>query len=266
MCDDQAVTDASSTLARSGAQTVERALALLRAFEATDEALSLAALAEHAALNASTARRLARVLTDGGVLIRNPATDRYQLGPTLAILGRKAENRLGYSQALPVLQQLSESTGESVNLGIRTGHDVQVVLDVPSTQPLRFDQAPGTRVPLYLSAMGKCLLAYCSDPDTVIRSLGELTRRTDRTITDPDRLRQELQHVCERGWALNDEERNPGVRAIAVPIRHDGAIAVGALAVQGPTIRVTDDRLPALALDLKTAAARIAPLLTPPTR
>ncbi|HZA16102.1 MAG TPA: IclR family transcriptional regulator C-terminal domain-containing protein [Pseudonocardiaceae bacterium] len=81
-------------------------------------------------------------------------------------------------------------------------------------------------------------------------------------MTDPDRLRQELQTGARPRLGAQRRGTQPGVRAIAVPIRHDGATVAGALAVQGPTIRLTDDRLPALAVDLKTAAARIAPLLT----
>ena len=75
---------------------------------------------------------------------------------------------------------------------------------------------------MHVSAMGKCLLAAGGDIDDQIDALGDLVRATHRTITDRDQLRAELELVRERGWALNDEERNPGVRAIAAPVRHPG--------------------------------------------
>ncbi|OLF19265.1 IclR family transcriptional regulator [Actinophytocola xanthii] len=253
-----------SSQPRSGAQAVERALSVLRCVETDNYGVGITELAQRTGLTVSTAHRLARTLVEAGLLHQDPRTERYLLGPALVVLGRKAEQRLGYQQALPLLEELAEVTGESINLGIRARHEVRVVLDVVSQQPLRFSQAPGSRVPMHVSAMGKCLLAHGGDIDGEIARLGELVAATHRTITDRDQLRAELELVRERGWALNDEERNPGVRAIAAPvIRSDGGL-VAAVAIQGPTVRITDDRLPELAELLEGTTRRIAPLLTAP--
>lgn len=230
------MSDASASQPRSGAQAVERALAVLRCIEADDTGVGITELAQRTGLTVSTAHRLARTLTEAGLLHQDPRTEHYQLGPALVVLGRKAEQRLGYQQALPLLEELAAATGESINLGIRSGNEVRVVLDVVSRQPLRFSQAPGSRVPMHVSAMGKCLLANNTDIDDQITRLGDLVKATHRTITDRDQLRAELELVRERGWALNDEERNPGVRAIAAPVLQEDGTAVGAIAIQGPTI------------------------------
>jgi DNA-binding IclR family transcriptional regulator len=255
--------DACVTQPRSGTQAIERALAVLRCVEAAEDGLGSTELAQQADLSVSTAHRLARALAEDGLLLQDPRTERYRLGPALVVLGRKAEERLGYQQAMPLLRELGAATGESINLGIRAGNDVLVVLDVVSNQPLRFDQAPGSRVPMHVSAMGKCLLAHGnSEIDDQIAGLGELVRATHRTITDRGRLREELELVRNRGWALNDEERNPGVRAIAAPVLGPDGTALGAIAVQGPTVRLPDERLPELAALLDKATRRVAPLLT----
>ncbi|MDI2028163.1 IclR family transcriptional regulator [Saccharopolyspora sp. TS4A08] len=248
----------SSNPSRTGAQAVERALTVLRAIEDSEDPLGVTELARQTGLTLSTAHRLARTLTYSGLLAQDPITERYQLGPTLVALGEKAAARLGYDQALPMLRELSAATGESINLGIRTGNDVHVALHVPSPQPLRFDQPSGTTVPLHVSAMGKCLLAFVGEIEEQVDSLGDLTRVTERTITQRTKLKDELELVRERGWALNDEERNPGVRAIAVPVLRDGT-AVAAIAVQGPTIRLTEDRLDAIAEQIRNTARRVAP-------
>ncbi|MGX7828039.1 IclR family transcriptional regulator [Actinokineospora sp. 24-640] len=245
---------------RSGAQAIERALSVLGCFGSGERALGISELARRTGLTVSTTHRVTRALAEGGLLMQEPRGDRYQLGPTLAVLGARAAGQLGYVEARPLLAELAESTGESVNLGIRTGRDVQVVLDVPSHQPLRFDQAAGTRVPLHTSAMGKCLLAAAEDVEGETRSLGALARHTSRTVTDPDALLADLHAVRERGWALNDEERHPGVRAVAVPVRTTTGV-VAALAVQGPAVRVTDERFPAIVNQLTHTARRVAPLL-----
>lgn len=246
---------------RSGAQAVERALAVLRCVEGDDDGVGITELAQRTGLTVSTTHRLARTLTEAGLLHQDPRTERYQLGPALVVLGEKAARRLGYQHALPLLEELAAATGESINLGIRAGNEVRVVLDVVSRQPLRFNQESGSRVPMHVSAMGKCLLANAGDIDAQIAGLGDLVRATHRTITDRDQLRAELELVRRRGWALNDEERNPGVRAIAAPVPAPNGGALGAIAIQGPTIRLTDDRLPELAALLDKTTHRVAPLL-----
>lgn len=259
------MTDAPSSQPRSGAQAVERALAVLRCVESVDGGVGITELAQRTGLTVSTTHRLARTLTDAGLLLQDPRTERYQLGPVLVVLGNKASRRLGYRHALPLLEELAGVTGESINLGIRTGNEVHVVLDVASRQPLRFNQESGTRVPMHISAMGKCLLAAGDDIDEQIDRLGDLVRATHRTITDRDQLRAELELVRMRGWALNDEERNPGVRAIAAPVPAPAGGVLGAIAIQGPTVRITDDRLPELAELLEKTTHLVAPLLAAPS-
>jgi IclR family transcriptional regulator, acetate operon repressor len=257
VCEDHAVSEP-----RSGAQSVERALAILRAFETASGDLGVTEIASRAGLSVSTAHRLTRALCAGGLLRQDPRTERYQLGPSLVVLGHRAGESLGYGRALPVLEELARTTGESVNLGIRSGNDVLVVLDVASDQPLRFEQAPGTRVPIHTSAMGKCLLAFSGDPARQVKELRRLERLTDRTITTHDALMDELERTRQRGWALNDEERHPGVRAVAAPVVAADGSVVAAVAVQGPVVRLAEPQVPELAARLVEATARIAPLLS----
>jgi DNA-binding IclR family transcriptional regulator len=249
---------------RSGTQSVERALTILRTFETAHGDLGVTEIAGQVALSVSTTHRLVRALCTAGLLRQEPRTERYQLGPALVVLGRRAEEALGYARALPVLEDLAGATGESVNLGIRSGSEVLVVLDVASDQPLRFSQAPGTRVPIHTSAMGKCLLAFTDDPAAAVEALPSLARATERTITSPAALIDELERTRERGWALNDEERNPGVRAVAAPVLGSRGQAIAAVAVQGPAVRLARKQLPEVAEQLTTATERVAPLLAAP--
>jgi DNA-binding IclR family transcriptional regulator len=108
---------------------------------------------------------------------------------------------------------------------------------------LRFDAGLGARVPIHASAMGKLFLAFAADPAAEVAALGELARFTDRTRTDPATLVAELDQIRARGWSLNDGERNPGVRAVAVALPSTAGGAPAAMAVQGPDVRLTDDRL-----------------------
>lgn len=260
MCDHRPVSPSSETARRTGAQSASRALAVLRCFETAPGDLGVTEIAARTGLTVSTAHRLTRALVEAGLLLHDTRTERYQLGPVLVVLGRRAAEQLGYERALPTLEALAAETDESVNLGIRAGSHVLVVLDVASPQPLRFQQSLGTRVPLHTSAMGKCLLAFGPNPTRDVDRLA-LDAVTDKTITSKKALTAELERTRDRGWALNDEERNPGVRAVAAPVVGPDGRAVAAIAVQGPTLRLTDDRLADLAPHVVTAAQTIAPLL-----
>lgn len=246
---------------RTGAQSVERALAVLRCFEGTAGDLGISEIAGRTGLSVSTAHRLTRALCAGGLLVQNSRTERYQLGPLLVVLGRRAEQQLGYARALPALEALAGDTGESVNLGIRSGGDVLVVLDVASPHPLRFAQASGSRVPVHTSAMGKVLLAFSSDPAREVRDLPTLTAYTGKTITDTAALVAELDQIRSQGWSVNDEERNVGVRAVAAPVLAPSGTAVAAVAVQGPTVRITKERVSDLGARISVMTRDIAPLL-----
>jgi DNA-binding IclR family transcriptional regulator len=113
--------------------------------------------------------------------------------------------------------------------------------------------------------MGKCLLAFAppapgGEVDD-LSGLPRLTRFTDRTITRRDRLADELQRARNRGWALNDEERNAGVRAVAAPVLDAAGSAVAAVAVQGPAMRLPDDLLSSVADAIMATSRAVGPLL-----
>jgi IclR family acetate operon transcriptional repressor len=244
---------------RTGTQAVDRALHLLGLFEAEAGDVGVTALAGAAGLSVSTAHRLVHALAAAGLVAQDRATERYHLGPRLIALGRRAEARLGLTRWHGELQHLSAATGESASLGIRLGGEVLIADHVPSAQPLRFDAGIGSRVPIYASAMGKAMLALTEDPAAEVAGLGDLERFTERTLTDRAALVGELELIRDRGWAINDGERNPGVRAVAVAIPTTAADAVAAIAVQGPEVRLTDDRLDSLAALLGSTLRTASP-------
>jgi IclR family acetate operon transcriptional repressor len=245
--------------ARTGTQAVDRALHLLGLLETASGDVGVTALAAAAGLTVSTTHRLLHALAAGGLVGQDRDTERYHLGPRLIALGRGAEARLGLTRWHAELQRLAAETGESASLGIRLGNEVLIADHVPSAQPLRFDAGIGGRVPIHASAMGKALLASADDPAADVAALGELQRFTSRTLTDRVALAAELDTIRRRGWALNDGERNPGVRAVAVAIPTSAADMAAAVAVQGPEVRLTDERLDSVVELLLSTLGSAAP-------
>jgi IclR family acetate operon transcriptional repressor len=238
---------------RTGTQSVERAIAVLRCFERTDD-LGVTEIAAHTGLAIPTAHRIVRALQVGGLVDQDPATERYHLGFTTAVLGRLALRRLGFSFAVPEIEELAARTGEATNLGVRTGREVLVLHSVPSVHPLRFDQAPGSRNPIHVCAMGKVLMAF-EGPGALIGDRFE--RFTPNTLTTRHQLEDQFERIRANGYSFNDEERISGVRAIAAPIFDPLGRPVAAIALQGPTVRFTDDRLPELIDELTFTAAKL---------
>src|SRR4051812_43511864 len=161
-------------MARTGSQSVERALAVLRSLAVSDDDLGVTDVAARTTLSVSTTHRLLQALRNDGLVAQDPRTERYHLGPALVALGRRAEARMPFEHLLPRLQELAAVAGESVSLGTRVGDEVLIVLHVDSPHPLRFDQPPGTFVPMHASGIGKALLAFAPDPDAEVAALASL--------------------------------------------------------------------------------------------
>lgn len=246
----------------AGTQTIARALAVLAVLRDAGSDVGVIELSRALDLHASTAHRILRALVAAGYVVQNPQTERYRLGPAAFLLGRAAERTLGFDEAMPLLERLAAATRESVNLVIRDGDEGVIVLRVESEHPLRFIQPVGARIPLYCTSTGKVLLAFAGDLHEEVARLGELNRLTPTTITSPRDLLSDLEEIRRRGYSINRGERIPGVYGVAAPVLTTDGIASTALAVQGPEIRITEERiaeLGQLVMDTAEAIAAIMP-------
>jgi IclR family acetate operon transcriptional repressor len=246
---------------RSGTQSVERAIAVLECFAGSERSLGLTEIARAVDLTPSTVHRLLRALTTAGY-VEQDSTEHYRLGIGIAVLGQRALEHSGYSLARPVLERLSEATGESASLGIRRGGEVVVIERTSSPAGLRFDHQTGAEIAMHASAMGKVLLAFSGESIEVeVEALATPTRFTDKTLAAPDDLTRVLREVVERGWATNVEERHVGVCGIAAPVRSRSGPAHAAIGLQGPSVRLTPDRIDELAPLVVAAAVDVAAIV-----
>lgn len=236
---------------RTGAQAVERAISVLGCFTTGAPRLSLAQLAERAELPASTTYRIARALVRGGLLERQ-GRDGYQVSPGMVALARPALSRMRIDAAAPHLYQLAARIKLAVSLGLPGDSHLITVLCARPTVGVCEHQLPSEHEPLHASAMGKTVLAFGRHgPRASLRGLDGLERFTSRTLTSPSALLAELSATRQRGFALSDEERAEGLRAVAVPVfTSERDPAVGAIGVQARADRLTDpvvqELLPAL--------------------
>jgi len=211
-------------------------------------------------LHKSTVSRLMATLEEGGLLARNPETQRYRLGIELLGLAAQVASHTDVREiARPLLRQLASDCQESVNLVVLDGGQV-VNLDqfvAPARQVKNIGRV-GRRMWAHCTAAGKVLLAHLPPEELDLALAGELEAFTPHTITDPDRLRQELSRIRAQGYAIVQEELEEGLNAAAAPIYDHTAKVTAAISVAGPAYRVTPERFPELVSQLVTAAGQIS--------
>jgi IclR family acetate operon transcriptional repressor len=262
--DAQAEEDDGGPGRRSGAQSIERAMTVLRCFDDEVDGLTLSELAHRTGIAVSTTHRILRAMCRAGFLDQDPRTERYFLARATAILGQVAARNLGFEHASARLERLAVDAHESASLGVHDGYAAVVLLRSQATHRQRFDRPLGTRVWMHASARGKALLAFPrrGDLDASLAALpDELPRFTEHTITDRGALLAELQAIRARGYAVNDREQDVGFRAVGAPVLGPQGWAHAAVAVQGPVARVDAARVEAFGALVVEAAADLAGVL-----
>lgn len=254
--------DAAEVRAPTGTQAIGRALRMVQLLADEGRELSLPMIADRLDLTSGTAHRIIRALAAEGLVAHNPRNDCYYLGAGMVLLGLAAQRGFGLDKALPVLEQVNADTEESVNLTIREGRESVVLLRVQSTLPLRFEQTPGARFPLYTTAAGKAILAHSPDAGTYLESLpDELPAITERTLRRRDQLAGQLAQVRDRGYSVDEEENVPGVRCVGAPVVDARRIAQAAVVIQVPSVRIPHQRMAELGARAVEAARDVARFL-----
>lgn len=239
-------------------QALDRGLKIL-AVVADGDALSLSEVAARSGIAASTAYRMLTTLSahgmvefDGEAQLWSVGVETYRIGSAF-LRRRKLVDR-----ARAVMQALMESTGETSNLGVAEDDCVVFVSQVETHQAIRAFFRPGTRSPFHASGIGKAILAHLPPERVVaiIRKAG-LEAYTQKTLADPTSLARDLLEARSRGYAIDDEERNEGMRCVAAAIFNEFGEPVAGISVSGPTVRVTPERATALGPLVREAAREV---------
>jgi DNA-binding IclR family transcriptional regulator len=239
------------------ALSVDKALAILKEFSASEPLLGVSELGRRLGMTKSTVHRLVGSLVKSGLAKQDPGSRQYTLAWESAQLGYTAIYSVPLLRiAFPYLHYLAHQAQETVYMAMRKGDEAYPVLQVLSPT-LREQLDWYRRFPLHSTSTGKVLLAY--GEESVLRKLlaKGLPAPTAHTITDPVELRQELDKVREQGFAACFEEDEPGVNGIAVPVRDPDGSVVAALAVAGPAYSLTHDKAYAAVEQLKAISGEI---------
>jgi IclR family transcriptional regulator, acetate operon repressor len=241
----------------TGTQAVDRAARLITEVVHAPGSVTFTELAAATGLAKSTTSRLLDALERGG-LVRRDGDGRFRPGEVFVRYAWQGGAEAGLIEvAQPFLDRLGERTGETVNLGVARDGRVEQIAQVDSRYLIGGTNWLGRPVPLHCAALGKVLLAY----GVAQLPPGRLAARTARTITSRVALAGDLREVRHRGYAVTDEELEPGLVAVAAPVLRDGGAVVAALSVSAPAGRLTPARLPGVAAECVAQAAALSAVL-----
>jgi len=239
-------------------QSLDRAMALLAELAEAD-GLTLTELAARAAIPTSTAYRMLLTLQRRGMAEFEAGAQLWFVGvETFRIGSAFLRRRKLLDRGRDAMQALVAATGETANLAVAEEDGVVFVSQVETHEAIRAFFRPGTRALFHASGIGKAILAHRS-PAQVAASLKRtgLPRFTDHTLTTLPALLADLAEVRARGYAVDDEERNPGMRCVGAAVFNEFGEAVAGISVSGPTVRVTPDAIARFGPLVRDAAAEV---------
>ncbi|MBE0688207.1 MAG: IclR family transcriptional regulator [Anaerolineaceae bacterium] len=224
-------------------QSLARGLKLLAQLGESTVGCSITETAQELGVDKGSASRLMNTLVKYGFAEKDQVSRRFYLGPQVVVLSRSLLTRMPLREvAKPFLRELMKNTGECAHIGVLSQGKVLYIDQVESPASLRVNAEVGFMAPLHCTALGKVLIAFGRQP-----ILENLARFTDSTLVSQEALRKNLEMVLERGYAVDDEEFDVGVRCIAAPIYDFRNKAIGSIGISGPITRMIQSRMASLA-------------------
>lgn len=222
---------------------------VIKAFDVIDymalseKELGVTEISEALNYGVSATYHLLNTLKECNIIEQNETTKKFKLGLKLWQIGMRAYEQNDISIILkPYLRKLKELTGETSNLTILDNNQIVYIAQEESNRLLKMFTKIGVSAPLHCTGAGKILLAYQpeSKQDHILDSI-ELTKYTNKTITDKDKLMEEIDLIKKQGYGLDDEEREIGVSCIGAPIFGVNNEIISCISISGPKSRFTKE-------------------------
>lgn len=247
----------------SPSDMVGKALHVLGLLGRNPSGVSLSELARSSGFPTSTCYRLLKSLTRDHFVEFDSRSKRYTLGLRIYQLGQSVSQSHGFTGiALPVMRRLAELSREAVLMAVLDGDRMIYIHYVQGPQQVSVQGEPGRNGPLHSTSMGKVLVAFASPEvrEQLVESV-ELEPDGPNSIVDRQVFRTEIERTRAEGHAVADEEHEPGIRALGVPILGADGVARAALSVAAPAYRMPVPELLGLRPSLTGAAQELAVLL-----
>lgn len=242
----------------SGTQSIRRIFTVLEVLAAHPAGMPLQQLAAETGLAKSTAHRMLASLVELGYALQDSFTTHYRLTLKMYELASGVVNDMDVmAVARPHLDRLSRQTGEAVHLVVRDGVDVVYIYKAEAGGTMRMSSQLGLRSPLFCTGVGKAILSTL--PYVEVESIwhkSQVRKLTEHTIVDFSQLKEQLKAVKRKGYAIDDEENELGIRCVALPLPGPAGQAQSAFSISSLVPHMNEERIAQLAaLGLETRAA-----------
>lgn len=229
----------------AGDGTIGKACEVLEQVASFERPVRFGELLESSDFPKATLYRFLQSLTNQGMLFYDPERQTYSPGMRLVRLAHSAWTQSSLAPiARPFLDALSQETGETVHLAQLDSGQVLYVDKRNAQRPVEMYSEAGKVGPAYCTGVGKAMMAYMDD-DPLQKTISQQSfhRFTDKTLASEEALRADLALIRSRGYAVDDEEHEPGIICVACPILTPGGRVLGALSVTGSTGRMNFEQL-----------------------
>jgi DNA-binding IclR family transcriptional regulator len=245
---------------RGGIQSIGRAFLLLEEIAFARDGIALSELSKRVGLHNSTTFHILKTMVSLGYVRQIRDTKRYRIGRPLFALAAGALDEIEMvSCATPILEDLSQETGESCHFSVRSGDAVMVMARTSGPSAFQLTNRVGILRPAHCTALGKVILAALS-PEQFERFLkrADLRAHSPKSMTEPDLLRREIADVRRTGIAFDDGEFDNEVRCVAVPVLDFSGQTLGAIGISGPIWRMSIQTLQSHAGIVRRAASQLS--------
>lgn len=252
----------NDTSEQNKVKSLDRALVILERLSERGGA-TLSDLAEDLRQSPATVYRVLYTFEARGMVDFDPVAQTWHIGAGAFHIGSRFLRRTSLvERARPFLRTLMQQTEETANLGVMRDGQVLFLSQVETHHNIRAFFPPGAMSPMHASGIGKALLAQLADKEvaSIVRR-HRLVRFTDETLVTPESLAADLAETRKRGYAFDKEEKNPGMRCIAAPVFDMHNEPVAGVSISGPSARIPDSRVEALAAAVRTAAVQLTEAL-----
>ena len=240
-------------MAEKYVQTLERSLDILEELAHSEEPLGVTEIGNRISLHKSTVHRILQTLCYRGYVEKDKSSDRYKLGIKIVELGIRFFNDLEIRKvAGPLIEELAKSLDEVVHLVLHDDGEVVYIDKRESSHVVSMRSKVGRRAPMHCTAVGKALLSTMTDEEIkhILEKKG-MPGYTPYTITDPEKLLENLNEIRQTKISIEYEENEIGIICLGTPIYDYSGVAIGAISVSGPAARIREKNIDRIGEELR---------------
>ncbi|MFB4162442.1 IclR family transcriptional regulator [Alteribacillus sp. JSM 102045] len=226
-----------------GHTSLENALRALKSFSEDEPEMGVSELSKKLGLGVSTTHRLLSTLAQEDFVVKNPATNKYTIGLSVLQLTNTVTEQIRIiKESQPVLQRLTEETGESSHIGIIDGEHVIYLQKVDGIHPVKLDSHLGKRNPIHCTSSGQAILAFQPEEMITDRLFRPLKEYTEYTLTEPEELKRKLINIRSNGFVTSNQEFRKNIYSIGAPIYKTSNNVIASINIAGPVQRIKPNK------------------------